>query len=50
MGGRELNIMEDIDQSKVFFVCKRCGYVFEEDPDRFPIVCPQCASEDCERT
>jgi predicted Zn-ribbon and HTH transcriptional regulator len=42
--------MEDIDQSKVFFLCKTCGFVFEEDPDLVPVRCPQCGSEDTART
>lgn len=42
--------MEDVDQSKVFFVCKTCGFVFEADPDLFITVCPQCGSEDTMRT
>ena len=41
---------EDIDQEKVFFVCKRCGFVFQFDPYFFPVICPQCGSEDCMRT
>ncbi|AFC98939.1 hypothetical protein Mtc_0168 [Methanocella conradii HZ254] len=43
-------IMEEVDQSKVFFICKTCGFVFEADPYFFPIVCPQCGSEDTTRT
>ena len=42
--------MEDVDQSMVFFVCRTCNYVFEANPDSFPIRCPQCGSEDCVRT
>jgi predicted Zn-ribbon and HTH transcriptional regulator len=42
--------MDDFDQTKVFFACKTCGFVFEEDPDRFPVSCPQCGSEDTTRT
>lgn len=54
-GGGEFNIMEDdrmddIDQSKVYFVCRTCNYVFEADPNFCPIVCPQCGSEDTMRT
>ncbi len=42
--------MEDVDQTKVFFLCKTCKFVFEADPDFFPIKCPQCGSEDTMRT
>jgi predicted Zn-ribbon and HTH transcriptional regulator len=43
--------MEDeIDQNKVYFVCKKCGFVFQDDPYFFPIKCPQCGSEDTART
>ncbi|HTY91815.1 MAG TPA: hypothetical protein VMC84_11615 [Methanocella sp.] len=42
--------MEDIDQNKVFYMCRTCGFVFEENPDCFPVRCPQCGSEDTERT
>jgi predicted Zn-ribbon and HTH transcriptional regulator len=47
---RQFSIMEDVDQSKVFFICKRCGYVFEENPELSPVRCPQCGSEDTDRT
>jgi predicted Zn-ribbon and HTH transcriptional regulator len=40
----------EIDQSKVFFRCTVCGYVFQEDPYKMPIRCPQCGSEDTELT
>lgn len=39
----------DLDRYKVYFSCKLCGYLFEEDPDKMPIRCPQCGSEDTER-
>ena len=42
--------MEDVDQSKVFYECKTCGFVFEENPDNFLVRCPQCGSEDTVRT
>lgn len=42
--------MEEIDQSKVFFVCKTCNFIFEADPSFFSIICPQCGSEDTMRT
>lgn len=42
--------MQDVDQSKVFFACRTCGFVFEEDPAMYPVRCPQCGSEDTERT
>ena len=41
---------EGVDQDKVYFSCKTCGFVFQADPFFFPIVCPQCGSEDCMRT
>ncbi len=41
---------EGIDQNKVYFACRTCGFVFQEDPSHFPILCPQCGSEDCIRT
>ena len=40
----------EIDQDKVFYVCKTCGYVFQEDPDKMPIRCPQCGGENTGRT
>ena len=43
-------IMDGIDQNKVYFVCRTCNFVFEEDPSFFPIRCPQCGSEDTMRT
>jgi predicted Zn-ribbon and HTH transcriptional regulator len=39
-----------VDQSKVFFICKSCDFVFEADPNFMPILCPQCGSEDTDRT
>ena len=39
----------EIDRDKVFFSCLVCGYIFEEDPEKMPIRCPQCGSEDTER-
>nr|MCR5853512.1 hypothetical protein [Methanophagales archaeon] len=42
--------MEDLDAGKVFFVCNICGYVFQEDPFKMPVRCPQCGSEDVSRT
>jgi len=39
----------ELDQNKVYFSCKVCGYLFEEDPDLMPIRCPQCDSEDTEK-
>ncbi|MFQ6121049.1 MAG: hypothetical protein ACE5KE_14335 [Methanosarcinales archaeon] len=41
---------EYIDQSKVYFICNVCSFVFQADPYFFPIKCPQCGSEDTERT
>ena len=41
---------EGIDQNKVYFLCKTCDFVFQADPSHFPIICPQCGSEDCMRT
>jgi len=41
--------MEEIDQSKVFFRCNVCEFVFQDDPNFFPITCPQCGSEETER-
>lgn len=40
----------EIDRDKVFYVCKVCGYVFPEDPNKMPIRCPQCGGEKTERT
>ncbi|MHC1611652.1 MAG: hypothetical protein ACXQTW_08710 [Candidatus Methanospirareceae archaeon] len=40
----------EIDRNKVFFRCNTCGYIFEEDPERMSVRCPQCGSEDTERT
>lgn len=42
--------MEEIDQSKVFFICNICEYVFEADPNFIPIKCPMCGSENTKRT
>ncbi|MEL4306348.1 MULTISPECIES: hypothetical protein [Methanococcoides] len=42
--------MEDIDQSMVYFRCNVCEFVFQADPNFFPITCPQCGSEDTSRT
>ncbi|SNY21221.1 MULTISPECIES: hypothetical protein [Methanohalophilus] len=42
--------MDDIDQSKVYFVCNTCSFVFQADPNFIPIKCPQCGSEDTVRT
>jgi predicted Zn-ribbon and HTH transcriptional regulator len=39
----------EIDQERVYFRCRVCGYVFEEDPWRMPVLCPQCGFEDTER-
>ena len=40
----------EIDRGKVFYVCKVCSHVFQEDPNKMPIRCPQCGSENTERT
>ncbi|MBP2029860.1 rubrerythrin [Methanohalophilus levihalophilus] len=42
--------MEEIDQSKVYYRCTVCDFVFQDDPNFFPIICPQCGSEETERT
>ena len=38
--------MEELPRDKVYFQCNTCGYVFMEDPYKFPITCPMCGSED----
>lgn len=40
----------EVDQDKVFFRCNTCNFVFQHDPFTVPIKCPQCGSEDTERT
>jgi rubrerythrin len=40
----------EMDRKRVFYICKVCGYVFLEDPGKMPIRCPQCDSENTERT
>ena len=39
----------ELDREKVFFICTACGYLFTENPERMPVRCPQCDSEDTER-
>ncbi|ADB57802.1 hypothetical protein Arcpr_0738 [Archaeoglobus profundus DSM 5631] len=34
---------------EVYFQCDTYGYVFLENPYKFPIKCPQCGSEDVVR-
>lgn len=41
---------DEIDRDRVFFRCRACDYIFEEDPEKMPVRCPQCGSEDTERT
>ncbi|MEM2933679.1 MAG: hypothetical protein QXL78_02000 [Methanocellales archaeon] len=41
---------DELDQSKVFFICNVCGFIFQEDPDKFPVKCPQCGEEKVSRT
>ena len=42
--------MFELCLDKVFFACNVCGYIFQEDPYRYPVVCPMCGSEDVSRT
>jgi Zn finger protein HypA/HybF involved in hydrogenase expression len=39
----------EIDQSKVFFRCTVCDFVFQDEPNFFSIIVPRCGSEDTER-
>ncbi len=48
--GALLIIMDDIDQSMVYFACNVCEFMFQSDPNFVPIVCPQCGSENVVRT
>jgi len=43
-------IMEDMDQSMVYFVCSVCDFTFQADPSFDVITCPQCGSENVMRT
>ncbi|MHC1583791.1 MAG: hypothetical protein ACXQTM_04070 [Methanosarcinales archaeon] len=40
---------DKIDQSKVYYECCICGFVFQADPNFIPILCPQCGSEEAVR-
>ncbi|MEM2924173.1 MAG: hypothetical protein QXJ68_00595 [Methanocellales archaeon] len=40
----------ELDQNKVFFICEVCGFIFQEDPDKFPVKCQQCGEEKVSRT
>ncbi|MFP4654630.1 MAG: hypothetical protein ACLFMM_02970 [Methanohalobium sp.] len=42
--------IDNIDQSMVFFRCSICNFEFQANPDFIPIKCPQCGSEDTQRT
>ncbi|WP_277985480.1 hypothetical protein [Methanolobus psychrotolerans] len=42
--------MDDYDPMKVYFRCNVCDFLFMENPERFPVMCPQCGSEDVFRT
>jgi predicted Zn-ribbon and HTH transcriptional regulator len=41
--------MDEFDSSTVYFKCNVCEFTFQEDPDRFPVKCLQCGSEDVYR-
>ena len=38
--------MMEENTDKVYFQCNTCGYVFLDDPYKFPVICPMCGSED----
>ncbi|WP_406660712.1 hypothetical protein V7O66_12840 [Methanolobus sp. ZRKC3] len=41
--------MEDPGFATVYFRCNVCEFTFQEDPNRFPVKCLQCGSEDVYR-
>lgn len=42
--------MDDYNSSTVYFRCNICDFLFQEDPERFPVKCFQCGSENVSRT
>ncbi|MCQ6961923.1 hypothetical protein PV02_01695 [Methanolobus chelungpuianus] len=46
MGGK---LMDDYNSSTVYFRCNICDFLFQEDPERFPVRCFQCGSENVSR-